>query len=381
VFVMTANQEQTVPRVLVASHRYVHPYVYWANGYEFEDVICEVDSAEVLALEYQPRQSSQWGNRLAEGLERHVGLDIRRIRGLRPRLRPQRLTRDYDLLFAHVGSVNDLAMLKVVGGWKTRCRLKACFVEELWPDVLEHTEKLELLRAFDHVFVAHAGVVGRLGRLIGRPCTFLPPAVDALRFCPLPEQPARTIDFYALGRRSSATHLALLSRATADPRFHYFYDSAVCGTFTNGHVQHRLLIASLAKRSRYFLANRAKPDNPEETQGEQIFGPRFFEGVAAGAILIGEVPDCNEFRRCFDWPDAMFDLPFGSDQVCELLDRLEQNPERLSTARRLNVRNSLLRHDWTHRWCSVLQALALERLQPTESRLEALRARAANACH
>jgi Glycosyl transferases group 1 len=372
---MAANQEQTSARVLVASHRSIYPDVSWASGYEFEDVICEVDSAELLAFEYQPLLPSKWGDKLARQLKRRVGLDIRRS----PTLRPKRLMRDYDLLFVHVGGVQDLEMLNSIDGWKIRCRLKACWIEELWPDWLRYTKMLEALKAFDHVFIAHAGIADQLGALIDRPCTFLPPAVDALRFCPFPDRPARTIDFYAMGRRSGATHLALLNRATADPHFHYLYDSARWGTFTSGHVQHRHLTANLAKRSRYFLAHRAKANRPEETQGAQVFGPRFFEGVAAGAIIIGDAPNCSKFRDCFDWPDAIFHLPFGSDQVCTLLDQLDQDPERLSTARRLNATNALLRHDWTHRWCNVLKALSLERLPPADSRLAALRARAAHA--
>ena len=57
--------------------------------------------------------------------------------------------------------------------------------------------------------------------------------------------------------------------------------------------QHRELFANMAKRSRYFLVSPAKIDRTDETRGQVEIGHRYFEGAAAGAVMIGQAA---EFR-------------------------------------------------------------------------------------
>lgn len=359
-------------RVLVVSHRHVHPLVSWASGYEFEDVVCDIDDAHLVSYQPVHRLVSGWEEKTLGRLHRYFGIGVTR----QQRLQPTRLTQDYELLFAHVGGVQDLAMLEAVEGWRSRCRIKVCWIEELWSHRLGHTKLLDGLRQFDHVFVGHATTAPALAKRIDRPCSFLAPAVDALRFCPYPDPPERSIDVFALGRRLPAVHDSLLKRSMDDAGFYYHYDSARWTTFVEDHVQHRHLIASHAKRSRYFLADRAKVDQPEWTQGSQVFGPRFFEGAAAGAVLIGDPPDCDSFRAHFDWPDAVIQRPPGPRGICDLIDTLDADPARVNRARRANILNVLKRHDWLHRWQSVLATVGMAPRDAALARATALQRRA-----
>ena len=56
-------------------------------------------------------------------------------------------------------------------------------------------------------------------------------------------------------------------------------------------------------------------------------GPRFYEGAAGGAVLIGQVPtNCQVFDRDFDWTDAVIDMPFHSTDIAERISALDAEP-------------------------------------------------------
>jgi hypothetical protein len=85
--------------------------------------------------------------------------------------------------------------------------------------------------------------------------------------------------------------------------------------------------------------------------------------------MIGEAPRTKEFKRQFDWPDAVIHVPFDSPDIGRILAELNGDPERLRAVRRNNVRKAALRHDWLHRIQVVFDSLGLT---PTEK----MRARA-----
>jgi hypothetical protein len=192
-------------------------------------------------------------------------------------------------------------------------------------------------------------------------------AADVLRFSPHPSPPPRAIDVCNIGRRSPVTHAALTQLAR-ERRLFYYYDTVRASgkrgkqmTFSvNNASEHRLLLASLLQRSRYYVANRARINEPENAPGKEEISARFYEGLAAGAVLIGEPPRSEEFRRQFDWPDAVVHLPFDSPDVGDVLARLDSDPDRIDRIRGQNVHHASLRHDWLHRLQTVFEATRLQ---------------------
>jgi hypothetical protein len=139
--------------------------------------------------------------------------------------------------------------------------------------------------------------------------------------------------------------------------------------------EHRLLLASVLQRSRYYIANRSRVNEPEFTQGRDEISARFYEGAAAGALMIGEPPRTEEFDRQFDWPDAVIRLPFDSPDVAEILADIDKDEERVLRIRRDNLKNAALRHDWVHRLRIVFETLGLSptpAMVAREKRLEGL---------
>jgi hypothetical protein len=227
-----------------------------------------------------------------------------------------------------------------------------------------HRSCLEVLSHFDYVF----SLIPRLDpfkRVVNGQCQYLPAAVDALRFCPYPDPPRRAIDLLSIGRRSEQTHRALLRNEERDKIF-YVYD-----TFSNLAAynldEHRLLLTNMAKRSRYFIANPGKIDTPEERDEASEFGNRHFEGAAAGALIIGQRPRNEQFDRTFHWRDALIDFPFGGENIAEVMREFDKQPERQVAARRSNMVETLLHHDWAYRWEHVLK---LAQIPPTPQLLK-----------
>ena len=91
---------------------------------------------------------------------------------------------------------------------------------------------------------------------------------------------------------------------------------------------------------------------------------------------MGTPPECTEFGSYFDWPDALVPIEYGSERIGEVIDELDADPDRVRRARQANITNVLRRHDWAHRWQTVLGEVGLSPLQATRERETRLERRA-----
>jgi hypothetical protein len=340
---------QVSGRVLLFSMRNLTRHVSRGGGYEFEDVICDCDDVDMLApAAYQPRGA----NRITRRLDAMVWQ-----RG-RPFEREIGVEKEYDLFFAFCLHPHDLRCLNHIKGLHDRCRRSVCVIGELWPaKIAECSDALKALRNFDQIFSSLHSSVDLIEELTGRPCHFLPLGIDALRFCPVPDNPARTIDVCSIGRRAPDEHRALLARAERGEMF-YVYDTVADFDVTDTR-EHRILLANLIKRSRYFITHPAKFNSLAETGGIPEMGSRFFEGAAGGAVMIGRAPLSAAYDTCFDWPDAVIPTNGDGRRMAELVSELEAQPQRVIQIRQNNVIQSLRRHDWAYRWRQILDSVEL----------------------
>ena len=377
-----AHLEKGGGSVLQLSMRRIHDLVAFCLPYELEDVVQEVTAADRVELsDFGPIERARRFYKLGRLATRSRRL----ARSLTPDVGMAPLARDYELFFPVFNHPFELFALAAVPDWRSRCRVAACFVSEIWvQEIPEYL--LELLADFDHVFIGIRHPAEEVARIVGRPCTYLPLATDVVRFSPWPDPPARAIDVCNIGRRSPVTHAALV-RMARERRIFYYYDTVRASgergkqlTFRVGNAaEHRLLLASLLQRSRYYVSNRARVNEPEVTEGREEISARFYEGVAAGAALIGVPPRSAEFRRQFDWPDAMIEMPFDCPDIAERLRALDSDAPRMERIVRENVRQAALRHDWIYRLRTVFETLGLRPSEGMLAREERLRALAAMA--
>jgi hypothetical protein len=362
--------------VLLLSQRRIADLVAYCTAYEFEDVLAAATGA--LRVDVTDRRGLEVSRR-AYKLARLVSGSPRLASNLAPYPRNKVvLDRNFELFFPVFSHVYELYALAMIPNWRHRCRRAACFITEVWSDRLPDY-LLELLSAFDHIFLGYVHSVKDVTRITGRPCTYLPLAVDVPRFAPAYPDQARPIRVCNIGRRSQITHRALLEEAERTDTF-YYYDTVAAGgsdlkqrTFhVESPYEHRGMLATILKNSRYYIANRSYANQPEFTIGRDEISARFYEGAAAGTVMVGEAPCSGEFKSQFDWPDAVVHAPFDSPDIVGILANLSRDSERLRAVRRTNVREAALRHDWLHRIRMVFDVLGLAPTEEMQNRARRL---------
>jgi Glycosyl transferases group 1 len=378
-------------RILIASEYNAKDRAHFAQSFEFCSVIASCDEADVLAPGLDNVIERRFGALLPEhdgNVQRdlnRVGNGLRKILGLKNAavMAPTVVTQDYDLFFFVAWSPQSLVELTRIKGWRSRCKFAVAYLFELWATTLEEDRAyLKLLDQFDHVFLLHSKCVPALASYTKAPCSVLPVGVDCLLATPYPSSPERVIDVYSIGNRSAAVHRKLLDR-TQQPDFFYVYDTlASSDSLVRDWSEHRLLLTSMIKRSRYFIgfspASLAGA-KAGKVAGEAVLAGRLFEGAAGGAIILGSAPRCPEFEEYFNWPDAVIEIsPDGTD-VIAVVEELDKNPDRIRRVRRDNVTACLLKHDWAYRWEHILAAVGLSPLPQLAARKARLAAAAATA--
>src|SRR5262245_56452514 len=255
------SRPSSAPKVCMVTSRGFLRFAYQAAVFEAQDVLCQTADVDLVAPE------PALGFPVRETLLRKLlWRDFSgRLALFNPGLKPLQLTKNYDLFIAYCPAIRDLLHINAIKNWRERCRTSVCVLNEIWA-VGAHKCRhyLQSLKQFDHVIVGLEGSASVVAELVGRPCHFLPTAVDALRFSPYPMPPPRVIDVYSFGRCREAVHQELM-RYTAQREMFYIYETLQGGTnIVRDYRQHRDLIATLAKRSRCIMVAPAKFDQPED---------------------------------------------------------------------------------------------------------------------
>jgi len=337
--------------------------------YEAQDVLSEIDDVDLIPLE------PAWAKWFSErSLRRPLYHDrFSKLIMANPGLKKVRLSKDYDLFIAALSDFWDLPYINAIERWKDHCKTSVCWLNELWASEISHFRYwLPALKQFDYVFIGFRGTVPALSHALDHPCFWLPGGVDALRFAPLSDPVDRPIDVYSIGRRHEGIHREMLNAAKRGEIF-YLHDTHMNAgmTVVSDHRQHRDLFANIAKRSRCFVVSAAKMDLNNYRDQVEV-GTRYFEGAAAGTVMIGEKLDCDAYKELFGWPEAVIQIERDGSDAMAVLDALASEPERRAAISRRNTREALRRHDWLHRWSEMLRIVGLQpspRKQLREQRL------------
>jgi len=365
-------------RVLVLSQRNLHTSKSLTTQFEFEDMLLGLDDVQLLAPGPAPHaDTGMMARRIVNGGLQRAGLPRRTPPWTKPSMAPARVQGEHDLFFMVVSDSNQLSFLERLKGWRERSRTAVCLLLEVWSrQVPANADYYRILREFDAVYTLTPQSAPAL-QALGAPLpVFLPVGVDAERSNPLHPRsvpPARAIDVYAYGRTSPRLHEQLLDLVDTEG-LSYQYDTTFQAKVPD-HVEHRALLANSLKRTRYHLAHRINdsPARLHRTGGEESLSTRYFEASASGAVMLGSRPRTPDFDACFDWPDAVIDVPWDCDDVAGVLHDLDGQPDRLAAARAAGVRAALLRHDWAYRWERVLADAGLsvpEQLHTRTARLQ-----------
>ncbi len=359
-------------RVLMPTWRRFSAPAFRGGLFEAQDVFAEIDEVDLVRVEAGPT----WQSR-EKWLRRFLWRDVsRKLIHVNPGLQPVTLQQDYELLVVLCQQWHELLYLNALQGWRDRCRTAICWLDEIYTaDLPGYRYWLKALNQFDHILLPYKRTTEALQRLLDRPCHCVPRAVDTLRFSPFPSCPERVIDVMSIGRRLPGVHVALLDLAKQDGLF-YLHDTATDGggLLMQDVVEHRTMYANVAKRSRFFMVAPGKVLDFYETRGQMEVGMRYYEGAAAGAVLLGQVPEGDTFHTLFNWPQAVVSVRADGLDIAETIRGLQAQPKLLHEISARNVFHSAGRHDWLYRWQSMLDLADLPRSQRFNARQARLQA-------
>jgi hypothetical protein len=355
-------------RILIFSQRRLRNDIFRCADYEFEDTICSLDSVDIFAPVYNSNKRRNYLNIL----RKKIPITNRIVRQIDSGVSKFSIEKEYDLFYAHCIFANDLLALNSLKDWRKKCRIAVCYIAELWKKDLDYRkEAIHLLKQFDYILLTCGSTVDVFKDIAQRPCSYFPPGIDAIKFCPLPVKPHRCIDVLSMGRRSEVTHNSLIDLVEQGKIF-YIHDTA---KFNGVHdpAEHRSMLANLIKRSRFLLVYPAKVNVFDERGGQEVLGYRYFEGGAGGAVLLGSVPDCVYADGCFDWSNSLISLPYDADNIAEIIAEADAQPAKISSIRKNNIVTSLLQHDWAYRWREILNIVGMKPRPALEAREQRLR--------
>ncbi|MEM7326726.1 MAG: hypothetical protein AAF531_26810 [Actinomycetota bacterium] len=283
------------------------------------------------------------------------------------------LSGHYDAIIFVAHSVWDLQLLERLGNLRKLADCVAVWFLETWPSSLVNTRqvKTEPFHAVDRIFVGMDGAVEPLANAIDREVTYLPLASNVTRFGPDLPDTERPIDLIGIGRRRQEQHEGML-RWAADTGRLYLYDSVKVSRPADLNA-HRDTIGGWYRSSKLATCNFAKSDEPAIVGPHRMMPGRLWEGLAAGAGLVGVPPSATSQRELFGrtvveaMPDDPLDLPMFLEEQIE-----RHGPEQTAA----NVRLALTGHDWAHRWAALLDELGYGSPPGLEQRIASLAERA-----
>ena len=250
-----------------------------------------------------------------------------------------------DALFWIQLAARPLPPIHVASYLNVRAR-RSNFILDAWKPSLTKIGLAATVERLDPCFVAYREAIDELTRRFPlAKFVWLPFGAHTDVFYPRKEE--KSIFAFWLGRRYEPLHQALLSYCEARG-LRYVYSKDL--RFTPEEV------GQLTSSARYYVVTPPDLDAPERTGGFSPLVMRYFEGLAAGARLLGVLPRSGEYESILPL-DALCQVsPDGSD----LARRLDEDRSNLNNQRAVEAASAFVRehHSWRRRAEQVFNHLA-----------------------
>ena len=232
------------------------------------------------------------------------------------------------------------------------------------PDRMNH----QALPKLDHLFVISPSLAKEVQQLHDIKVSFLPLATNTF---PLSEYPSqRSIDILSYGRTDKQTH-ALLQQFNHPDSQRLYMHSTFSGSEVYNVRDHVALLKRLLERSKISLCFEG--GQLERFRGRSPLLYRWFEGWAAGCVIVGKKPLDSGVETLMGWQDSTLGIPDHPDEVIPFFEALLQDETRLEEISRRNYVECRLRHDWRYRLRDMLEKLHLPLPAPLVEQIEQLR--------
>ncbi|MEM8924018.1 MAG: hypothetical protein AAGD35_11000 [Actinomycetota bacterium] len=338
-------------RILIISQRTRRDGFGRQPGYvisiEAEDVLAAATGADMAFIEDAPSDARIKARRIAGRQLRRLSHSGQMVPAILPGRTPvETPAKSYDVGIFIGFTSWDLPLLERMPELRERCdRLMAWFPEVWTSDVDSPTARYEPFDLVDHLFAGMVGGSEKLRGITNTPVHYLPMAVDVTRFAPAMWPQPRPIDVLGIGRRNPALHESLLDWSRKTGKL-YVYDT-IAGATVPDVPAHRTNLGDTYARTNIALTSYAKIDQPEVTQGEREVPGRLWEGLAGGAVMVGQAPRAEIQERAVG-RTVVTDLPQSPAEAVEVIS--EVAGKATDAERMANTSLALRSHDWAHRW-------------------------------
>jgi hypothetical protein len=357
------------PRVAILSMREVRPIADYGGLLEAEDVLRDALSAGLYRVVLASPRFSR------PPFHRPV---VRRVLGSSRLVHPYRIEHfqrhgePADVLLVLARDLRDASVLVGLPDWHELGHLVLMHVSVVTERDLRGFPELvaQLRRRVDVLFCgSEMPPLGHLRSDRLRTVDVIPPLLDVLAFPPRTE-PERTIDVFSPSQRPPAQHRLLQHWADANDGS-YQQDIGQLGAITS-LVQHRRIFTTMATRSRLFLTNYDQFGARRHAGAHREVGPRFYEAMAAGCVLAGDLPVGS--RQFGEYVADAHPLQFPADAhrlPAEVADALD-DPTESQRLGRLARAAALRRNDVAHRWRDMAELAGIPVSPGIENRITQL---------
>ncbi|MBV9313546.1 MAG: glycosyltransferase family 1 protein [Pseudonocardia sp.] len=355
----------------ILSLRDVRPIQDFGGLQEAEDVLVETLSAEM----YRVVLSSP---RFARGTLARPS--VRALLSSSRVVRPYRIEHHQgrgdpaDVLVVLARDLRDASMLVGVPEWHQLGKLVMVHLENVteW-ELRRYIELIATLRKrVDALFTSREmPPLGHLSSARLRTIEVVPPLLDVLAFPAWPQAAHRTIDILSSGAAPRAQDQLLRQWAT-EHGGNYRQDIGQLGAVTS-LAQHRKIFTTMASRSRLFLTNYRRYGRGRGG-GYREVGTRFFEAMAAGCVLVGDLP--RDSRQFVDYvaPAMPLRFPVNASALPREVVAALADPEHSSLLGTAARAAALRGNDVAHRWREMATLAGLPASPGVEARISQLAA-------
>ncbi len=229
-------------------------------------------------------------------------------------------------------------------------------------------------RVFDRMYVGIEDDVSAIAASINVDTAYVPMAARVLDVAATPFRggPDRPISVNAFGRQKMPVVEAIADALNTPDSDGVLYATNFLGVGdTRDLWRYRAMFWQLLRKSRVAMCFDQFYANDGDAKLSYV-GPRWFEALAAGTVIVGRVPPTRDSGILLDWPDAAIDLPDDAIAARDVVLALLQDEARLMAASRANLHNMAVRHDWAHRIATMLDREGLDAPDGLRARLDAL---------
>jgi hypothetical protein len=275
-----------------------------------------------------------------------------------------------DVLFVVARGPEDLAMVNAIRNVRNKFQRIHAFVTDTYFQAGFYAETA----LFDSITVTAHEDIAFPAQKFGIAVHQLYQGTDALQWAPR-QTFAREIDVMSFGR-TPPSYQSALTRAFHRMDSPYLYLHSPLGNLSGPTVQvERAMLFKLLHRTRISLAFHLLIEPQGGRPRSMMVTSRWLESLLSGCVVAGRRPVSRMADEMLDWEGSTMELSSVPEEAVQELQALLQDEDALLAQRRVNVHNTLQRHDWRQRIHTLCRLNAWEvpsALQDELQQLEAL---------